>query len=87
MQTEGDATRRITQVIKSLSRDVETLKDYSAAKEALSNKEKEAVFETFVAVTNFFGDAIQFLRDEEHFARSRSAGEIQRSIETAECMC
>ncbi len=73
-QMEGDATRRITQVLKSLSRDVETLKGYSAAQEDLSNKEKEAVFETFVAATNFFGDALQFLRDEEHFARCQSSG-------------
>ncbi len=74
---EGDATRRITQVLKSLSRDVETLKGYSAAQEVLSNKEKEAVFETFVAATNFFGDALQFLRDEEHFARSQSSGKCE----------
>ncbi|KAK4665522.1 hypothetical protein QC763_402300 [Podospora pseudopauciseta] len=76
-QIEGDATRRMTQEIKKLSRNVETLRGYSTAGEDLSNKAKEAVFETFVVATNFFADAIEFLRDEEHFARSRSAGSLE----------
>jgi hypothetical protein len=72
MEADHDATRRITQVLKSLSRDVETLHGYVAAQENLSNKEKEAVFETVLAATNFFCDIIHFLRDEEHFSRCPS---------------
>jgi hypothetical protein len=71
MEGDQDAVQRIIQVLKSLSRDVETLQSYSASQEALSNKEKETVFETFVAATNFFCDAIRFLRDEDHFARGK----------------
>ncbi|CAM1508596.1 Fc.00g054440.m01.CDS01 [Cosmosporella sp. VM-42] len=70
---EPDATRRIAQMLKKLSRDVEHLRGHCSAQSSLSNKEKEAVFETMVAATKFFGDATQFLRDEEHFIRCRSS--------------
>ncbi|KAJ8132115.1 hypothetical protein O1611_g1504 [Lasiodiplodia mahajangana] len=64
---EISATQRITQMIKKLSRDVEMLRDYSAGLSILSDRQKEAIFDTFVTLTKFFSDTAQFLRDEEHF--------------------
>lgn len=62
-------------MLKELSRNVEVLRGHSSGHPNLSNREKEAIFETFVAITKFFGDASQFLRDDEHFCRCRTSGE------------
>ncbi|KAF5000627.1 hypothetical protein FDECE_11164 [Fusarium decemcellulare] len=71
---DGDATRRIVQMLKKLSRDVEMLRGYCSTEDPpLTNKVKEAVFDTFVSSTKFFASATQFLRDEEHFIRCTSS--------------
>ncbi|KAH8714837.1 hypothetical protein GQ44DRAFT_776005 [Phaeosphaeriaceae sp. PMI808] len=74
---EIDTTRRLTQMLKALNRNVDVLRGHTTSAD-LFNKDKEAVFETFVAMTRFFAEVVQFLRDDEHFIRCRSTGRCSR---------
>ena len=86
---EIGAARRITQMVKKLSRDVGVLRSHLPANSALSNTEKEAVFETFIVVVRFFSEATHFLRDDDYLISCDSSGQDpwKRITETFHTSC
>ncbi|KAK3379097.1 hypothetical protein B0T24DRAFT_610704 [Lasiosphaeria ovina] len=62
---DGDPMRRVAQMIKKLSRQAESFQDQCSNGSTFTRKEKEACFEIFVGMTEFFTKTVLFLRDSE----------------------